>query len=287
MGAIALAALLVSLPLGCAHGPSADPGDEPVIHQRIALQDDGLVEIELLDAEGAPPRLGVRRLGRCGPAEAEGVDPATAREVAAAVRKGTPLEAALPGALAGEAPPWRPTLLVGAYRLETRTAADRYGSHLQVVLVGKGDDAVEVARTGEGVEVMLAPAGEGAALLGIEGPGTRRDVRVIDVEAAARRLHVERGERLLAAGRHEAARAEIAAASQLAPCGPDGALPWLESRVLAAQGAPAAAILDALEEAIAADPTLYRMYARTAPELAPLRDEPRFVELTRPRPLSR
>jgi hypothetical protein len=289
------AALLLAV-TACAHGWN---DAERTIHQRAFAGTEGNrgVVAELLDTPGSPPSLRLTTVDRCGavPPRATGeqaqLEASVAAEVAARVEGGMPLEAALPRKAGVEAPDWQGALsLEGSlrgYALRMAQMSDRYGEHRLVELVDPAGAHTELFRAHPGASIRLASIQDGAVLARIDGPGSVRDLRLLDPAAGARALRVAAGEAHLAAGDAAAALAEAdaAAAFDAEACKPDGSLPWLRTRALAAQHASTVEVLEALERAIAVDASRYRMYARMAPELAPLRGDPRFDELVRPRRL--
>lgn len=279
--------LWLLLPLAaCTHGHAAG-----VLHQRApARGPDGAVAVaELIDAEGDAPTLALRPLGPCGAGAAGHLEPALAAAAAAEVRAGRRLEEVLPEPLRPPALAWSEALAVEGAVVRTERIEDRYGAHLSLRLVADGGWA-ELDRADARATVRFAavPGEAGAVLARIDGPGPTRDLRRLDLAAGKRALHVARGEAALAAGDAAAALDAVAVARAASPatlCTPDGSLGWLEARAHAAAGAPAAPVIAALEEAIAAEPQRYRMYARTAPELRRYASDPAFAALVRPRPL--
>lgn len=279
--------------IGCAHGSGAGG---VVVHQRAFLAADGagVRAATLLDTGEDPPALEIERIDACGSAVVERLPAGEAAAVAAAVRDGAAIEAALPSRLGAAAPAWRVAFVAGppfdGHRVRTVPVEDRRGDHQAIVLFDPAGRVVELARVHPDARVRVAPVPGGnpaRAMARIEGPGGTIDLRILDLAAGARAIAVARGEEALERGDAAAAlrAADEAAAHGAGSCAASGAPAWLRARALAASGAAAEAILDALARAIEVDPGLYRMYARTSEALAFLRGDPRFDALVAPRPL--
>lgn len=289
----AAALALVLAGAGCAAAPPRTAAaSAPVIHQRAFVRADpqrGAWVAELL-VEGDDASLRYLRLDGCGEANAEDAGAALARKAAETVRGGAPLEQALPDAAKAD---WRGALeLGGGYRVEAVRIDDRYGPARVVRLAGPRGTTAELDRAPEEARVTLAPVGTGQVAIRLEGPGLLRDVRVADLAAARARMQVALGEEALAAGRIADALGHARQAQGLAPYPPPwschaeaGAAAWLQARALQARGAAADEVVEALGRAVSVDPSRYRMWARTADELAPLREDPRFRALVEPQPL--
>lgn len=270
--------------------------DERVLHQRAVLRteaDGGVSIAELQDVDAGPPNLTVRRIGPGGEEGAATVAaPDQAAATAEAVRGGKRLEQAIPEA-------WGPVRSVSwssdpveiagplagwVLRIE-RIDDPRYGP-AQAVLLDLGDQRVELGRLDAAARVRLAQIGPSLAASTMElGAGSLqiRDVAVYDLRVGAARLHEEQAQADLDAGRLEAARSALDHAELLAPGRAPAA--FLRARLEAASGAPVEKILEPLARAIEADPSLYRMYARTAPDFEAIRGDAGFAELVRQRPL--
>lgn len=246
---------------------------------------------ELLAEEDEPPRLSLVELPPCGDGSIELLPPALAEKVSAQVREGVALEQALPADRLGLRPDWRAQLdLQGAlagHRVVIVPAKGRPGPHLAIRLE-RGGEAVTLARIDRGAQVALAALPGGwRAVARVEGPGTLRDVRLLDLAAGARELETARAAALLDAGDAraaiDAARSAIGRGERA--CTQSGAPAFVLARALLAAGASEGKVLQALESAIEVDPTLWRMRARTAPDLAGLRGLPAFDALVAPRRL--
>ncbi|AKU90006.1 TPR end-of-group domain-containing protein [Vulgatibacter incomptus] len=176
--------------------------------------------------------------------------------------------------------------LEGFRLLVERRRDPRYGEAWIAVLRGPdGDDEAEVGRIVAG-DLSLAFLGPDVAALAVRtGTGSLRteDLVVVDLWAGASRLYTERARLALEAGSLPAAEAALSRAASFEA--PDPTLAFVRARFLARSGAPIGAILASLEEAIEAEPALYRMQARTAADFDPVRGDERFADLTRPRAL--
>jgi len=298
--------------------PSAGSGGAAEVEGR---QD--LVEAELLQADGGPARLRLSWLRPSGQRERIAELPvelaqALAREVAGGSDLRPLLEPALldawlpegatqiddggactvEGPSGGERPtarPWIPSTEASqpgawALALEVRTLP-RYGRAWSAVLGHRG---TQIETSSDELILSRFPSTRATLLLlerdlavigtcASAGPYLTADRVPLDLRAGAARLLTERAASLLDQGKLEAARTALDHAERFAP-----SLPrffFQQARALAREGADRTATLAALERAIEAEPTLYRMEARVAADFEPLRSDPAFVALTLPRPL--
>jgi tetratricopeptide (TPR) repeat protein len=296
--------LLATLAATACAGRELAP-DERVIHVRelVARSADGaaVAVLEVADTDGAPARATLvrwaadrREVLATAPAE-------TARAAAARAERGLPpsgawedgLRAALgadwvaPGP-AADGPPWRPPGLPDAALAPRRDDDPRYGPAVRLVLRDAGGHEDEVARFPgrEPPAIELRFLGGNAAVAALRPPPSPgavvADVVLLDLGPPAGRLLAAEADRLAAAGDVAAARDRLDRARALAPGEPT--IPY-RAAVLAATGGDRDGALAALARAIALDPSLYRMLARTDPALAALRGDPSFEALVRPRPL--
>lgn len=286
---ILLSYLAVTVCAGCAHRGS--PG--PIVHQR-ALASMHLAAspaaIELLSSGEAPPRLAVMPLAPCGDGSARVLPEDLAEQVEAQVLEGATLEQALPAELRQQAD-WSARLdlegPLAGWAVETGQVAGPPAPHRAIRMVqGARSQTLARASPDAKVELALLPGGW-LAVAQVVGPGAMRDVRLLDLAAGARALQVALAEAHLEAGDGSAAAAAARAAIAFGErsCTTSGAPAFVLARALAAEGAADAEVLATLEEAIEVEPTLWRMRARQAPELARLRRTPAFDELVAPRRL--
>jgi hypothetical protein len=279
--------------------------DERVVHVREAVAiaaDSGAVAVlEVADLDGRPPRAS---LTAWADGEREPLATASGAEAErlSVLAPGGDLRRVLPptlaAALAGRmwadpgdpvpGPPWHPPGLPGR-TLERRHDDDpRYGPTVRLVLRDASGREEEVARFPGREPPALAlrwlPGNRAvAAVRPPEVPGAVvADVALLDLGPAAGRLLSREADALVAAGDAAGAEAVLARARELAPG--EAEIPYREAVVRVVRGDRQGA-LDALVRAVALDPSLYRMRARTDPALAPLRGEPGFEALVRPRAL--
>jgi hypothetical protein len=294
--------LLATLP-ACA-GRELGP-DERVVHVRevvaVAPGDGAVAILEVAALDGQPPRASLFRWGE---GRQELLSRATAAEAErlAVLAPGGDLRRALPptlaAALAGRGwtdpgepvpgPPWRPPGLPDR-TLERRSDDDpRYGPTVRLVLRDASGTEEEVARfpgrKPPALVLRWLPGNRAVvAVRPPEAPGaTVADVALLDLGPAAGRLLAREADGLRERGDPAGADLGLARARELAPGEP--AIPYREAVLRLEQGDRAGA-LEALARAVTLDPSLYRMRARTDPALSPLRGDPEFEALVRPRAL--
>ena len=298
MKILAVASLLLAGMIGCAQRVRPD---ESVLRVRelVGVEvEEGerprAIVAELDRVDGLPPRLTFTSLLPSGAGRTIAVvDGAEADEIAERFVSGASLREAACHALAPctEIPPLvngDAAALEG--RLEGWRLSLRRGDHPRwgeawVVTLEADGRTIGILRA-MAREARLVLLGDGAAAL---ATGTRAggfhtgDVIPIDTWVQASRLLVAAAEDALDEERPDDARDLLERAAALDETA--ARLHFARARLLARIGAGAAAVVAALRPAIEADPTRWRMEARTSDDFSVVREDEAFVALTRPRAL--
>jgi len=290
--------LLPTVAIACAH--QARP-DEAVLRIRdvVGVEEDGagrtrVVVAEVDAVDDRPPRVAFLAVHPSGAAEILGeLQGEEAAAIARRVAEGAPLREAACGAaracggvpaaaeggvaeLGGRLEGWRLVL-----RTDDRS---KWGDAWVVELEGEGRK-LEVLRAVAQNATLVVLGDDAAALLTSTraGPFRTGDAVPIDPWVQASRLLVAAAEDALARGDAEAAAGLVDRAASFEPTA--ARLHFTRARILARAGADVAQVTDALGRAVAIEPTLYRMEARTNPDFEALREDEAFAALVRPRPL--